>query len=300
MPRTLTPPAPAVVVAAIPDALRSVAVEDDRAGPLRADASVTTLGISSAAGTYTRALWSVELVVPVPRASCARLARRLAGRCGAPARRARTGRDAVLEARAPVEVKLSARAREGFVMEGDGRLASLAPGARRATVRVFCLSPEPLRLTVSGRSALVRAACSPRRATVGLRLLLTSHTRPQVDMVVARTLHIASPARSVRVRAASPTMRVGDRVSTLLDAGDSVIALAPAGAGAVAIDRAVVAGRNEVRVSVPSTDSALVRGSGEQLQSLYDEHSDVLLGLAGLFVGIALSQLADLIVERRR
>ncbi|HEV7775039.1 MAG TPA: hypothetical protein VGO48_17300 [Conexibacter sp.] len=300
VPRALTPAASAVVVAPVPGALRSVAVAGGRAGPLRARANVTTLGISSAVGTRTRAPRSVELIVPVPRASCARLERRLAGRCGASAGRALTGRDAVLDAAEPVLVKLTAPGHEGFFMEGDGRLASLAPNARRATVRVFCLSPQPLRLTVSNRSELVPAACSPQHAAVSFRLLLASRTRPRVDMVAARTLHVASPARSVRVQAASPTLGVGDRVETLLDRGDSVVTLTPANAGTIAIDRADVGDRPTVRISVPRADSVRVHGRGEQLQSLYDEHGDVWLGLTGLFVGIALSQLADLIVERRR
>jgi hypothetical protein len=242
----------------------------------------------------------VELILPIAHERCARFAHLFGGSCATSARKALTDRDVVVDARRPILVTLSAPARRGFSLEGDGRFATLTIGDPRVTVRVSCLTPrQALGVTVSGRRAVFDRACRPGFDTDDLHLAFTSHAKPQVDLFAIGTLHVEGSARTVTVLADQPTLRVGDRGPTELDSTPASVTITPASAGAVAIDRVDVAGRRSVRVVVPHARRVRLRGHGEQLQSLYDRDSDVLLLVAGLFLGIALSQLVDLMLERR-
>lgn len=129
--------------------------------------------------------------------------------------------------------------------------------------------------------------------------LTVPRAAPSVDLFEPSRVSVRAHARTVGAVAEQPTLVVGGRAQVLFDRSSSIDVTGD-GAQDVSLEQLDVNGRELQRLSVGVATSVRVAGHGEQLPSGYEQHKEVLLGFAGVFVGVAASALAALVLGERR
>lgn len=277
------------------DAFERIRIDGAAAGTARLHAQSRSATISGLDTPRRQAAQITELVLPVGRGACERLARPLRGGCGQPPRGPLVDREARVTSTRPLLVTATGAASEGLRLATAGALSSARLGTSRARVRVRCQSPwQPIVLAVDGRRLTIPRACTPGvGVTTSLRVGLRHGTERVIDIPTSSHLAATLPGHTATVVADRPILIV-DGHSTVWRQRSLATTVRPEEPGGitVAMDRP---GRyGTLRVTVPQAQDLHVRGHGEQLPTLLDEGRDIWIGVAGIFWGIGIAQLVGL------